>query len=279
MIIRRFPLTPTGLASALVILVFILSACAGGSAPASSASGSNSGSGPAPVASAGGSGSASASGGNGDCTNPLMPVVAGASWNYSYSSGAVSMTIAQSIPSVSAGGFTKQVVYQMTGVDDTTQTGQWKCDRGALTDINPLSSDYGYPNPKTTYQITSMVGPSLPASAKPGDSWSQTYTVLTTSTAGSAPSQGSENVSESCNVIGTESVNVTAGTFDAMHITCKTSTSTVIDSTSQSAPSLYTSQTDDWYAANIGLVKTNDQFSINQGKTNSSVLELTAYKK
>jgi hypothetical protein len=127
-----------------------------------------------------------------------------------------------------------------------------------------------------------MVGPSLPASAKSGSSWSQTYKVLITSTvtssAGTATNITDENVSESCNVIGMESVTVAAGTFNALHVTCNTSTSAQITSTSQSVLSVYTDQADEWYAANVGLVKSNDQGTINNVATSPSVLELTAYK-
>jgi hypothetical protein len=187
------------------------------------------------------------------------------------------MTITQSIPTVSAAGFTEQVVNLMTGNTNFTQTGQWKCDQGALTDLDPVSTNFGDSTTTTTFKTTSMVGPTLPASAKPGDSWSQTYTVEITATAGTVTTQATENASESCTAIGMESVTVAAGAFNAMHVSCQINTSTLITADSQDVPMVTTAQSDRWYATNVGLVKSNDQGSIDQGKTNTSVTELTTY--
>jgi hypothetical protein len=187
------------------------------------------------------------------------------------------MTITVSMPAVRNAGFTEQTVFQITGIPDITHSGDWKCHQGALTNLDPLSSTFGNPTAKTTYQTTSMIGPSLPAHAKAGDSWKQTYTVGITSVAGTVTVQGSESVSESCTAIGMESVTVAAGTFNAMHVNCTTSTSTIINTKNQPIPIVTASQADKWYAANVGLVKSDDQGSVGQGKTNSSVLALTAY--
>jgi hypothetical protein len=74
-----------------------------------------------------------------------------------------------------------------------------------------------------------------------------------------------------------ESVTVAAGTFNAMHVSCQINTSTSITADTQTAPMVTTAQSDRWYAANVGLVKSKDQGSVDQGTTNSSVTELTAY--
>jgi hypothetical protein len=212
----------------------------------------------------------------GACSNAWLPVVAGAIWTYGLT-GPANMTIIVSMLAVRTAGFTEQTVFQITGIPDMTHSGDWKCDQGALTDLDPLNSTFGDPTAKTTYQTTSMVGPSLPAHAKAGDSWKQAYTVDITSVAGTITVLGRDSVSQSCTAIGMESVTVAAGTFNAMHVNCTTSTSTIINTQNQSVPIVTASQADKWYAANVGLVKSDDQGSVGQGKTNSSVLALTAY--
>ena len=69
------------------------------------------------------------------CTNPLFPVVNGAKWTYSLS-GISSGTFTHSIIAVRPDGFTDQDVFN-SGV---TRTGEWKCEDGALSALNPAES-------------------------------------------------------------------------------------------------------------------------------------------
>ena len=294
---RFFPVM--GFVTVLTMLTFILSACAGGqsagagatlapllsgvisgstSTTSPTAGGSTPGSGFTPVPIPTGTTSASvpapAPVSAGACSNPFLPVVAGASWTYSLTGGPANITITKTIPTVSAGGFTDQNVFLITGSDSVTQTGQWQCSQGALTDLTPLTSNFESTQATTTFKTTDLVGPSLPASAKTGNSWSQTYNVAVTSPAGSVTIQADETVSENCTTVGIESVTVAAGTFDAIHVSCQTSTSTTI---AQTDPIVITSQGDKWYASNVGLVKSSDTGNVQAGKLSTSVLELTAY--
>jgi hypothetical protein len=130
---------------------------------------------------------------------------------------------------------------------------------------------------KNTYQATAMDGPTLPAAATAGNSWKQTYSVAVPSTGQNITDQVNENVSETCTIIGIESVTVTAGTFNATHFKCQTSTSTTLAKQSQSAPTVTYFQDDKWYASNVGLVKDDGQSNIGLATVSSSTLELTAY--
>lgn len=282
---RRF-LPLIGIATILTMLAFILSACAGGlpsvsgpAAPIASGPTSQSTTAPTPIASAPTSMAkpAPALVADGDCSNPLLPVVAGASWNYSLTGDATNMTITHTIPTVSAAGFTDQDVFNAAGADSVTQTGEWQCSQGALTDLTPWSASSEGSDVKNTFKATAMVGPTLPAAAAAGNSWKQTYAVAVTSTENSVTVQVNENVSENCNIIGMESVTVTAGTFNATHIKCQTSISTTMTTQGQSAPIVTNFQEDKWYASHVGLVKEDDQSNVGQNTASSSVLELTAY--
>ena len=66
------------------------------------------------------------------CANAYMPVVAGASWNYTLS-GAVFDTYTHSILSVNGSNFSEQDVFA-SGV---TRQGDWACQNGDLIALNP----------------------------------------------------------------------------------------------------------------------------------------------
>ena len=193
---RFFP--SIGMATILTILAFILSACAGGSPSVSGDADSRgtvpaSKSTPAPALAAGGG-----------SFNPMMPVVAGASWNYSLTVDTPDMTITQTISTVSASGFADQYVITIPGVGASTQNGNWQCSQGALANLTPWSASYEGPDVKNTYQATAMDGPTLPAAATAGNSWKHTYSVAVTSTGQNITDQVNENVSETCTIIGIE---------------------------------------------------------------------------
>ncbi len=137
---RYLPLI--GIVTIFTTLNFILSACAGGSPSVSGPA--------APIASvsaapttgvlASQSTSAPALVAGGDCSNPIMPVVAGASWNYNLTGDGTNMTITQTISTVSAAGFNDQYVINVSGVGASTQNGNWQCSQGTLTNLTPWSA-------------------------------------------------------------------------------------------------------------------------------------------
>ncbi len=229
---------------------------------------------PAPTATIAATTSAPVTGGG--CSNPYVPVVAGATWTYSLS-GPSNMTINHSIQTVSTGGFTDQDSFTLATGTTVTESGQWKCDKGILTDLTPLNSSYGLAMTKTTYTLSNETGPTFPATFKAGASWSQTYSVDITASAGGVTVTETQKVSQDCNEVGMESVTVKAGTFNAMHVTCKTISTTSIQTQGQSVPVTSNSQSDKYYAPHVGFVKEVDQGSVGGGKVNTDELDLTAY--
>jgi hypothetical protein len=220
----------------------------------------------------GGGTAAPASGSSGSaagaCTNPWQPVVAGASWSYQ-ESGPKSGSYVRTIQTVSADGFTEQDAFS-SGITHSTN---WKCDHGALTADDPFSADVSSGSSAINLQTTSIEGTGMPATTQPGDSFSITYHMAGTITENGKTAPVKEDVAESCTADGMKSVTVPAGTFDALHLTCKLNLTINMTIQGASAPVVSASTAERFYAKNVGLVKSTDQSS-----AGLRVVELTAYK-
>src|SRR5690242_4073621 len=112
----------------------------------------------------------------GACSNPYLPVVVGATWNYNFT-GSAPGNFTRSILSVDASGFNDQDVFE-TGI---TRQGKWTCDSGALTALDPTggsnTANVSSENIQADFQSTSASGVTLPATLNPGDTWTQAVTL------------------------------------------------------------------------------------------------------
>lgn len=204
------------------------------------------------------------------CDNPYMPVVVGATWNYTIA-GPVPDTYIHSVLSLEGDGFTEQDVFG-TGV---TRQGQWKCENGNLIALNPSgggSASVSAEGTTVDYQTTALEGVTLPAALNPGDSWSQSLTLEGTQTINGESFPVSNQVNQACTAAGVESVTVPAGTFDAMRVDCKVDMNITIDMSGSPFTTPITLNNTNWYALKVGLVKT---FSTGSGL--DSTIELTSY--
>jgi hypothetical protein len=236
-----------------VLVVLILTAC-GAATPASGATP--------------GSGSAPGGSGNGACSNPWEPVKVGATWNYKVT-GITTATDVRTIETVAADGFTDQNAFS----NGITLPGQWKCSNGALTAMDPFSTIPAGSAAKQTLHTDSVDGTGLPAGTKSGDSFQITYHMSGSLTENGTTSPLTEVVSESCNADNILPVSVAAGTFDALHLTCRVSLT--ISLTIQGAagqPIVSNSDIQRWFAKGVGLLKSVDTSSAGVRTT-----ELTSY--
>lgn len=207
---------------------------------------------------------------NGACDNPYSPVIPGATWNYKLT-GPVSDTYTHSIVSVEGDGFTEQDVF---GVGVTRQ-GNWKCENGNLTALNPPSGSSGTvasDTVKVDFQTKNVSGMTLPAKFNPGDTWSQTLDLEGTETINGTEIPASNNLTSDCKAIGIESVTVEAGTFDAMRVECQTVMKISIQMGASPIDTTINITGVNWYVENIGLVK-----NILSGSGLDSTTELTSY--
>ena len=205
------------------------------------------------------------------CTNPLFPVVNGAKWTYALS-GISSGTFTHSIIAVRPDGFTDQDVFN-TGL---TRTGEWKCEGGALSAINPaesLSALIQFEDFTADYKTTGATGVTLPAVLTPGTAWSQDFTMEGSQTVSGQEVPSTGRVSYSCKAADTETVIVPAGALDAVRVGCQINGTISVSVLGFDVPTELASVTTLWYARGIGMVKTENEIS----GIGHTTIELTSY--
>ena len=208
---------------------------------------------------------------SGPCANPLMPVVAGASWTYKTTiTGLKDGTLTRSVKTVSDTGFTSQ-----DSLGSLTTSADWKCDAGALIALQPTggtTATASDANATADLKTTSLDGVTLPASVATGTAWSQTFKLEGNMTIHGTQIPTQEKVNQKCTAGPTESVTVPAGTFNAIRADCDIKIDITMTISGASTPSSIDSQVQIWYAPNVGMVKTSSQVT---GMT--TTLELTSY--
>jgi hypothetical protein len=210
---------------------------------------------------------------SGACDNPLYPVIAGASWTYTFN-GAAPGNFTRSIVATTTDGFTDQDVFE----SGFTRTGQWKCEAGSLISLDPGASTGATANVQSSdinanFQTTSMDGVTFPAVVNAGTSWTQDFTIAGTQSINGQEVASKNQTTYNCTVGGSESVTVPAGTFDAVRIDCQASVQITITMNGVDIPTDASFTSTAWHASGVGMVKTDSVLS--DGST--SAIELTAY--
>lgn len=210
-------------------------------------------------------------GGSAACSNPLYPVVVGASWIYKFN-GAAPGDFTRSITAVNVDGFFDQDVFT-SGI---TRTGEWKCNAGALIALDPNGGSTAAVQSSTidsTFKTTEMDGVTLPANINLGDSWTQNFTIEGTEIIRGMAVASKNQTAYSCTAGGSESVTVVAGTFNAVRMDCQTNISITITLNGADVPTNINTTSTVWYAPGVGMVKSDNVVS---GSGNNTI-ELTAY--
>jgi hypothetical protein len=224
--------------------------------------------------SSGGTGSTGGSGGgtvSGPCGNPLLPVVAGATWNYQMT-GSVPASFTRTITEVNGGSFTDQDIFD-SGV---TRTEKWNCEAGNLIALDPVgstSASVETSNLTSNFQTSALTGVTLPASVTASDSWSQAISMTGTMITSGVSADSTSDTNINCTAIGTESVTVPAGTFDAMKVSCQDSLTISVTTFGVTiTPITLNFTTDSWYAPGIGWIQ-----SLTSGEGMNSTIVLVSY--
>ena len=207
---------------------------------------------------------------SGACSNPYLPIKTGASWTYKLT-GPIPDTFTRSIISTEAGGFSDQDVFG-TGA---TRKGQWTCDGGSLTALDPAngnSASVNSNNVTTDFHTTESSGVTIPAVLNSGDTWTQTTTLEGTRTINDIQAAAKNQFSNTCKVTGLESVTVEAGTFNALRFDCQTVMNISIDLQGTPIQTTMNFNSMNWYVENIGLVKT-----VTTGEGLDTTIELVSY--
>jgi hypothetical protein len=206
----------------------------------------------------------------GACDNPYLPVIVGATWKYKLT-GPFPDTYTHTVLSVGDNSFSEQDVFSK-GI---TRQGNWNCDHGNLTALNPPSGSSGTvasKNIQVDLHTKSVSGVSLPATINAGDTWTQALDLEGTETINGTASLASNNLTYDCKASGVESVTVAAGTFDAMRVDCTTVAHVVVQMSNNPVDTTLNLTTTSWYVNDVGVVK-----SLTSGLGIESTVELISY--
>jgi hypothetical protein len=211
---------------------------------------------------------APAAGNAGACANAYYPSTPGAIWTYANTSPMAPNSVStRTISNISPTGFATNNAFS-----DAQVSIKWSCKDGNLTMLNTATL--------TTKDISAKVasvsstGYFIPAAITDGSTWAETLNILTTGTVGKTEVTQKNDTKIDCTANGKESVQVQAGKFDALKVTCVYDITTITDIAGQSKPGkpVNTPITFTyWYAAGVGLVKSDETGSI------IGTSELTSY--
>lgn len=215
----------------------------------------------------------SVSSSNGDCDNPLYPVVVGATWSYAMT-GALPDTFTRSISALTSDGFTDQDVFG----SGTTRTGQWTCDAGTLIALNPGAGSTFTANVQATgldsdFQTTYSDGVTFPADIAPSTTWTQNITLEGIQNLNGQEIPSKSETSYNCSAGDYETVTVPAGTFEAIRVDCQVNIIMTITMAGMDIPANFNSTTTAWHAVGVGMVRSVSDL----GSDLSTSIELTAY--
>lgn len=204
------------------------------------------------------------------CFNIYLPVIAGAAWNYRLT-GLAADTFTRTIVSVDTEAFTDRDTFS----SGLTRQGRWRCSNGNLIALDPVSGASASIVAEGVWievQTTALEGVTLPAVINPGDTWTQSFTLEGILQIQSNRREARNQIFNTCAAAGMEVVTVPAGSFEAVRVNCRTTINVFLKIEDKPSQTTLTLDVSNWYAANIGLVKTTTA-----GEDLDGTLELLSY--
>lgn len=189
-----------------------------------------------------------------DCANPYLPVVQGATWNYRLT-GIINDTMTRRIINVQPTTFTDQDTFG-SGI---IRNGSWQCAGGNLTALDPASGtsiSISSEGVWVEFRTVSQTGITLPAALNPGDNWAQAVTIEGKLAIGAAQYDARNIINNNCTAVNFESVVVTAGTFNAFRVDCRTTMDLTVNIPDKPSRNALTLNVTNWYVQGVGLIKT-----------------------
>lgn len=186
-----------------------------------------------------------------NCNNPFFPVVEGASWTYN-TTGASESSYTRAFSEVSEEGF---VMTHITEGSPVVLSTDYKCGEDGLSSgtLGGLpGADGGF-----SMQVTSFNGVNFPPADqwKTGAIWDVSYTVEGGGTIQDIEATATGDVALSYEIVDQESVTVPAGTFDAYKVNSTLAQKLTMSMNGMEVPVEFTINSVDWYAKDVGQVK------------------------
>lgn len=210
------------------------------------------------------------------CDNRLYPVRQGASWAY-INTGGPNGTFAYSdtISEVHADGFTLA-----TQSSNLTRSQQWACETGGLKALElggGTTASITMQGITAEFITSNISGISLPRDINSGSQWQYSLSIL-----GTIPMPTGEQVQSTgtysaiMQEMGTESITVPAGTFEAVKIQASSFVEILVPFGGQQVPMKYNNTSMIWYAPGVGYVKSIENWDLG-GAPYTSTTELQSY--
>lgn len=192
------------------------------------------------------------------CDHPYLPMRSGASWTFADTQGTLTWTVSDASGSTDSASAVMEIAFPGGSIAT-----HWTCTPAGIVSYDFGSISASGMGAVVALDVTDSSGVTLPPAEllTPGYSWSNSYTTTI-----SAPGVGvavdmTSTTDESLTVVGTETVSVPAGTFEALRIDGTTVSS--FSGMMVAIPGL-TSNSSYWFVEGIGIVRyaySGDDFS------------------
>src|SRR5215208_2702827 len=213
--------------------------------------------------------------GAGLCANTYYPVQQGATWMYKSSGGpAGEYSFTDTITSVREDGFTLS-----TQSGSLTRTQEWTCEPGGLVALQlggAPAAMLNSQNIQLNLEAKESKGVTFPAQMNAGDQWQQSMDVEGDVSMGNDGGKATGTAQMNFNALGTESVTVPAGTFEAMKVKVDTTLKVDVAYGALSMPVTFSGTYTYWFVQDLGWVKASGTGSL-FGASFSETTELQSY--
>jgi hypothetical protein len=211
------------------------------------------------------------------CANPLIPVKRGATWNYATTGVASNpITLSTTITDVRPDGFTAAV--NLDGSINTTQ--EWACKPEGLLALSfgAGQTDLSLPAQGVTATLSTSgaTGVTVPVNPQAGTPWTYGLDVSGDFAQGNVKAQVTGSTTTAMSVLGTESVTVPAGTFNATKIGAKTTFNVTARYLGLGLPLSVELDGTFWFAPGVGWIKSVQSGNL-AGTALDSTTELQSY--
>lgn len=205
------------------------------------------------------------------CDNPYYPVREGSTWNYaSTNTIADDYSFTDTITSILDDGFTLTTKFK-----SLTRIQEWTCTPAGIVAVE-LGGGLTAQSINLKIETQNASGVTYPKEINAGDTWQQALDFTGTMDIAGQEGEATGTTQSDFTAIGTESVTVPAGTFDAMKVGIETTININVNLSGITVPVTFTGTTTSWYVKDTGWVKSVSEGSF-AGQSYTETVELQSY--
>jgi hypothetical protein len=209
------------------------------------------------------------------CAIAYYPVRQGASWNYKSNGGpAGEYSFTDTITAVREDGFTLS-----TQIGDLTRTQEWTCSAEGLTALQlggAPAAMLNAQNAQVNLNVTNVTGVTFPSQINVGDQWQQNLDFTGNVTMMNEKAEAEGTAQMNFNAVGTESVTVPAGTFEALKVETNITLNISASFAGITLPVTFSGDYTYWFAQDVGWVKATGSGNV-LGNSFGETTELQSY--